>query len=434
MGKLFTNPKILIVLLIFVASLLLSVLGGALGASFGLGFLGGPVPFISVPAEPVVSEKIFGYELLNSTIMFWFSGILLTIFGWICTRKMGDVPGRMQNLLEIIIEFFSNISDSVAGGGKKSGRIFLPVVTIIFLVVLFTNWTGILPGVGSIGRIETIDEWIQHHVKKEKSDLEEKYPDIEEEKLQELAVLHFLLEEHSETFVIFDKKVVNYVPLGSGENNRIPLEGVVDYDKNVVEDILHQLEFDHELDPVQKDYYYRIKHDIEEGVVKGNYDELNFDALKNWNHNEGKKVGLLVPFLRGASTDLNTPLAIALVAVITVQIWGFKALGFKGYGSKFIVNPIKNGPINSFVGILELLGEFTRVVSFTFRLFGNMFAGEILLIAMAFLFPLVGIIPFMGMELFVGAIQAFIFAMLTLVFGVMAVASHGGHDKETEDH
>ena len=142
----------------------------------------------------------------------------------------------------------------------------------------------------------------------------------------------------------------------------------------------------------------------------------------------------MVPFLRGASTDLNTPLAIALVAVITVQIWGFKALGFKGYGSKFIVNPIKNGPINSFVGILELLGEFTRAVSFTFRLFGNMFAGEILLIAMAFLFPLVGIIPFMGMELFVGAIQAFIFAMLTLVFGVMAVASHGGHDKESEDH
>lgn len=434
MGKLFANPKILIILLIFVASLLLSVLGGALGASFGLGFLGGPVPFISVPAERVFSEKIFGYHLLNSTIMFWVSGILLTVFAWISTRKMGDVPGRMQNLLEIIIEFFSNLADSVAGGGKKSGRLFLPVVTIIFLIVLFTNWVGILPGVGSIGRIETIDEWIHHHVEKEQSDLGEKYPNIEEEKLHDLAVLHFLLEEHTETFVVFEKKYVNYVPLGSGENNRVPLEGVIDYDKKLLEDMLHQLESDHELNYEQKDYYDLIKHDIEEGVVKGNYDELNFVSLKNWNNNEGKKAGILVPFLRGASTDLNTPLAIALVAVITVQIWGFKALGFKGYGSKFIVNPIKNGPINSFVGILELLGEFTRAVSFTFRLFGNMFAGEILLIAMAFLFPLVGIIPFMGMELFVGAIQAFIFAMLTLVFGVMAVASHGGHDKESEDH
>lgn len=434
MGKLFANPKILIILLIFVASLLLSVLGGALGASFGLGFLGGPVPFISVPAERVFSENIFGYHLLNSTIMFWVSGILLTVFAWISTRKMGDVPGRMQNLLEIIIEFFSNLADSVAGGGKKSGRIFLPVVTIIFLIVLFTNWVGILPGVGSIGRIETIDEWMHHHVEKEQSDLSKKYPNTEEEKLHDLAVLHFLLEEHSETFVVFEKKYVNYVPLGSGESNRVPLEGIVDYDKKSIGDMLHQLESDQELNYEQQDYYDRIKHDIEEGVVKGNYDELNFDSLKNWNQSEGKKVGILVPFLRGASTDLNTPLAIALVAVITVQIWGFKALGFKGYGSKFIVNPIKNGPINSFVGILELLGEFTRAVSFTFRLFGNMFAGEILLIAMAFLFPLVGIIPFMGMELFVGAIQAFIFAMLTLVFGVMAVASHGAHDKESEDH
>jgi F0F1-type ATP synthase membrane subunit a len=434
LGKLFANPKILIILLIFVASLLLSVLGGALGASFGLGFLGGPVPFISVPAERVFSENIFGYHLLNSTIMFWVSGILLTVFAWISTRKMGDVPGRMQNLLEIIIEFFSNLADSVAGGGKKSGRIFLPVVTIIFLIVLFTNWVGILPGVGSIGRIETIDEWMHHHVEKEQSDLSKKYPNTEEEKLHDLAVLHFLLEEHSETFVVFEKKYVNYVPLGSGESNRVPLEGIVDYDKKSIGDMLHQLESDQELNYEQKDYYDRIKHDIEEGVVKGNYDELNFDSLKNWNQSEGKKVGILVPFLRGASTDLNTPLAIALVAVITVQIWGFKALGFKGYGSKFIVNPIKNGPINSFVGILELLGEFTRAVSFTFRLFGNMFAGEILLIAMAFLFPLVGIIPFMGMELFVGAIQAFIFAMLTLVFGVMAVASHGAHDKESEDH
>ena len=434
MGKLFANPKILIILLIFVASLLLSVLGGALGASFGLGFLGGPVPFISVPAERVFSENIFGYHLLNSTIMFWVSGILLTVFAWISTRKMGDVPGRMQNLLEIIIEFFSNLADSVAGGGKKSGRIFLPVVTIIFLIVLFTNWVGILPGVGSIGRIETIDEWMHHHVEKEQSDLSKKYPNTEEEKLHDLAVLHFLLEEHSETFVVFEKKYVNYVPLGSGESNRVPLEGIVDYDKKSIGDMLHQLESDQELNYEQQDYYDRIKHDIEEGVVKGNYDELNFDSLKNWNQSEGKKVGILVPFLRGASTDLNTPLAIALVAVITVQIWGFKALGFKGYGSKFIVNPIKNGPINSFVGILELLGEFTRAVSFTFRLFGNMFAGEILLIAMAFLFPLVGIIPFMGMELFVGAIQAFIFAMLTLVFGVMAVAIHGAHDKESEDH
>ena len=94
----------------------------------------------------------------------------------------------------------------------------------------------------------------------------------------------------------------------------------------------------------------------------------------------------------------------------------------------------KDGPTGFFVGILETISEFAKVISFTFRLFGNMFAGEILLIAMAFLLPLIGIIPFMGLELFVGLIQGYIFAMLTLVFGVMAVASHGDHDSHAEDH
>ena len=102
---------------------------------------------------------------------------------------------------------------------------------------------------------------------------------------------------------------------------------------------------------------------------------------------------------------------IAIVAMFTVQIWGFKALGFRGYSGKFLVNPITKGPIATFVGLLEGFGEMTRTISFTFRLFGNMFAGEILLIAMAFLLPLIGIIPFMGLELFVGVIQAYIFAI-----------------------
>ena len=170
----------------------------------------------------------------------------------------------------------------------------------------------------------------------------------------------------------------------------------------------------------------RIHEDIEEGVVQ---DSEYKDGYFN-----GKTIGLLVPFLRGASTDINTTLAIAIVAMFTVQVWGIRALGVRGYGGKFFVNPISQGPIATFVGILEGFGELTRTLSFTFRLFGNMFAGEILLIAMAFLLPLIGIIPFMGLELFVGLIQGYIFAMLTLVFGVMAVASHGDHDSHAEDH
>ena len=110
--------------------------------------------------------------------------------------------------------------------------------------------------------------------------------------------------------------------------------------------------------------------------------------------------------------------------MVAIHFWGFTTLGVFGHLGKFI--NFKEGPIGFFVGILEAIGEVAKVISFTFRLFGNIFAGEVLLIAMIFLFPLIGIIPFLGLELFVGAIQAFIFAMLTLVFAVMATTAHGG--------
>ena len=133
-----------------------------------------------------------------------------------------------------------------------------------------------------------------------------------------------------------------------------------------------------------------------------------------------------MPFFRSANTDLNTTLAIAIVAMVMVHFWGFQALGVLGHAGKFL--NFKGGPIGLFVGALEMVSEVARVISFTFRLFGNIFAGEVLLIAMAFLIPLIGLVPFLGLELFVGLIQAFIFSMLTLVFAATATVSHAAED------
>ena len=92
------------------------------------------------------------------------------------------------------------------------------------------------------------------------------------------------------------------------------------------------------------------------------------------------------------------------------------------------------GAIDFFVGILEFIAEIARLISFSFRLFGNMLAGEILLLMMTFLVPLLLALPFYGLELFVGAIQAFVFAMLTLIFGALAVAGHGEEHAAEEGH
>lgn len=125
----------------------------------------------------------------------------------------------------------------------------------------------------------------------------------------------------------------------------------------------------------------------------------------------GKEV--LVPLFRSTNADLNVTLALAIIAVISIQIFGILAVSAKKYGRKFF--NFKN-PIYTFVGIVELIGEFAKFISFSFRLFGNVFAGEILLTVIAFLIPVIAPLPFMFLEIFVGAVQAFIFAILTLVF------------------
>ncbi len=136
--------------------------------------------------------------------------------------------------------------------------------------------------------------------------------------------------------------------------------------------------------------------------------------------------GKVIPILRSPSADLNVTLAFALAAVFMVEVFGFQALGV-GYLTKFF--NFREGFMGVFVGLLELISELVRIIAFAFRLFGNIFAGEVVLIVMAFLFPFLLPLPFYGLELFVAFIQAVIFSVLTLVFMSLATQAHGGHDE-----
>ncbi|OGY71728.1 MAG: ATP synthase F0 subunit A, partial [Candidatus Jacksonbacteria bacterium RIFCSPHIGHO2_02_FULL_44_25] len=136
-----------------------------------------------------------------------------------------------------------------------------------------------------------------------------------------------------------------------------------------------------------------------------------------------------VPLFRPGSADLNTTLALSLISVIIIQIIGFRTLG-AGYAKKFFNF---SNPMNFFVGILELISEFAKIISFSFRLFGNVFAGEVLLTVMLMLVPYFVPLPFYGLEIFVAFIQAFVFAMLTLVFIKIAMTSHA-HEGDSHAH
>lgn len=127
----------------------------------------------------------------------------------------------------------------------------------------------------------------------------------------------------------------------------------------------------------------------------------------------------LVPFLRAPASDLNTTLAFAIISVIITNVFGISAIGFFKHFGKFISF---KSPIGFFVGILESIAEVAKIISFSFRLFGNVFAGEVLLVVIGSLIPYLAPIPFLGLEIFVGFIQALVFSMLTLVFIKVAIS------------
>jgi len=162
-------------------------------------------------------------------------------------------------------------------------------------------------------------------------------------------------------------------------------------------------------------------------------------------HGHGGEHGAeFAAIFRAANTDVNVPLSIALMSFFFVESWGMRAIGVSHYLGEFInvrqflqglkelfTGKIKTGPMNIvfgfislFVGVLEIFSHLTRMLSFTFRLFGNMTAGEILILVSCFLVPLVFTIPFYGLELLIGMIQALIFSGLTLVFGTIAISPH----------
>lgn len=147
---------------------------------------------------------------------------------------------------------------------------------------------------------------------------------------------------------------------------------------------------------------------------------------------------ILAPFFRGISVDLNFTASLAIIAVVMIQVIGFRAQGL-GYLSKFF-NTRRMfkvpffGAMDFLVGLLELISEVSKILSFAFRLFGNMFAGIVLVAIVAGLLGKISILPAMVMmfELFVGIIQAFVFGMLTMVFMAQATQGHG--DEHAEGH
>ena len=389
----------LIVLLAFVATV-----AGRL-------FLNSPIAHIQLAAETVVSDVFGKWNITNSIIAAWVAMGTIVIIAFFATRKMKMVPTGLQNLLEALIGGFLDFVENIAG--RENGRRFFPVLVTIFIFILVANWMSLLPVFGTIGKVEPAYEVLEVELKEVVDDLNEKLPagarefDVEHEEVdghtvpakpedRVLAVVRRSAAD--EKLVIFDGTgSLLTVPLGFGKRKSIRMGEYWDFDA------------------------WQARSGV---VAVGEDDDPDTVDLA------GKTVGRLVPYLRNMNTDLMIPLAIAFIAMFMIEYWGIRANGFFNYASRFI--NFKEGPIGFAVGILEAISEFSRLISFSFRLLGNMFAGEVLIFSMVFLLPIMAgvlVFPFL-LEVFVGFIQAVVFAALTLIFAVLAVTSHNGHGEE----
>ncbi len=248
---------------------------------------------ISISAEPLA--HVAGVTITNSMLTSWFVTALLIILVLMFYRTITykGRPGRMQSFIEFVIEGLYGVVESMTGALKA--KTFFPLIATFFIYIIFSNWSGLIPGAGTIGMTEVVD--------------------------------------------------------GAKE---------------------------------------------------------------------------FIPFFRAPTADINTTLALGLVSMVMVQVYGVKFLGVR-YFKKFFDF---SSPINFFVGILEIISDVAKVISFAFRLFGNIIAGEILLLVMGFLVPVFGPTPFIGLEIFVGFIQALVFMMLSTVFINMATIGHGDEHHE----
>lgn len=128
----------------------------------------------------------------------------------------------------------------------------------------------------------------------------------------------------------------------------------------------------------------------------------------------------LVPLFRGATSDLNATLGLAIVSAVATHSLSIRTIGIKDYLSRYF----SFNPINLFIGILEMLSELTKVVSLSFRLFGNIYAGEVVLATVSSIFAFIFPLPFMLLEVIVGFVQALVFSMLTMAFMAILATSH----------
>jgi F-type H+-transporting ATPase subunit a len=413
------------------------ILGGivvflALCAIFTFGFLPSQgiavsVPVIMVPGEPydptLPVDSFRWTNTLTAMVLATLAVLLFIALAWGASKGWTrEVPSRFQSWVELLVGFMYGLTRQIAG--DRNGRMLFPLVGAIFVFLLAANWMKLLPGIESVGVLHCAEEGFNG------------YPAVS---------------VGNQAYQLYNSQPLNVGLTASEETYHACHEwkdhGSVKPSTELKTEVANRLS--------EEEAALRgelISQGVSDAEINTQVEALRFELLEElYEHPtyaisaDAIKAGaipyhfVITPFVRGATTDLNLTLALAIIAVIAIQVFGVIANG-PDYFQKFInLRALGNlgkkplGAIDFVVGLFEIISELGKMVSLAFRLFGNMFAGGILLIVMSFLVAAFLPLIFIGLELIVTTIQALVFAVLTLVFASQAMEGHHGDDHGHEE-
>ncbi|MCC7447185.1 MAG: F0F1 ATP synthase subunit A [Anaerolineae bacterium] len=390
------------------------------GAGLGVG-----LPVISLPAEVLagnVLPSFFGYDLTNTLTTLLVVDVILLLIGFAVNRAVSGhaperfIPRGFTNAIELLVEFWYNQARNVLG--EHTGRV-LPLALSIFTFVLVANWVKLIPGFETVGILSCAEPNQLGYplngngplllvnggtlkdragVKATEADThacEEKYP------------------QYTPPIVLARKAR----GVTTGEAEHTPATGTQPATKPATK-------------PATESGALPATDTLTSAKVEGQTTATAKAETGN------PDLITVIPYFRPLATDLNMTLALAIVVFFAVQVWGVQALG-GSYFYKFVNLPALGrggmGIMDFVVGLVDILSELSRLISLSFRLLGNIFAGGILLAVMTFMVAAVLPVVFYGLEFFVGAIQAYVFAILTVMYASQAVVSHA-HEDHDEAH
>ena len=391
------------------------------------------LPVIVLPPEPYLEGwPSDSFNWTNTLTAIVLADILILIavgLGWRASKGWTkQVPGRFQSFLELIGGF---IYGQAKGSAGKNARLLVPLVGTIFVFLLVVNWMKLLPGVESVGVMHCAG----HSNPEIGITVSAGHPRIGN-RLWVDEPLFAGYDADEDDYHACHEFQDGHVAKPSDEALTVAAAHLREEEEALLEELDAQVEAGTLTEAQKTEQVDTLRLEVVEELYPHAAVPLDADGLEK---GIVPYLHVVTPYVRGGSTDLNLTFGLAIVSVIAMQVFGYIGLG-PNYFQKFVnLNALGNagkkpmGLMDFGVGLFEIISEFAKIISLSFRLFGNMFAGGILLAVMSFLvaFLLPGV--FVGLEIIIMTIQAYVFAVLTLLFSSQAMEGHHGDD-HAEEH